>query len=288
MDKFLKEKTQYAVEDKRPLVDTPEITKTQYLGAKIICPSAISRRQLKDYLFRKRAGAKLDESIREHVETAACAACKKRILELEASEPFLRGDERLPEPHVEVVRKHTRGAAEALEVEELSRKLAARLTSPTAFTLDDLSKMNTSIRTVENVERRRTLSDNVVRVCEARWHRLKVDCKARVEAAAGELMTLISKCDPEAGEAKATPEDLGIKSEKETREFLLYMMTNVWFLNFQGETTWDEEPSARCTGEEGIPSVQPRNVVFYVDVLKRALNAHTSQDLKKDARPLLV
>jgi hypothetical protein len=287
MNKFLREKSQdTTAEEEQSSVDRQ--TPTPYFGTKTICPAAISRKQLKDYLFRKLAGAKLDESVREHVETARCAACQRRILELEASEPFLRGDEQLPEPHVEVIRKQTRDAADALEVEELSRKLTTALTIPTAFSLDDLSKMNTRIRTVGNAERRQTLSNNVVNACEARWHRLKGDGKPRVEAAAGELMTLISQCDPDAREAKATPEDLGIKSEKETREFLLYMMTNVWFLNFQGETTWDEEPFAGDTGGDAIPGAQPRKVVFYVDVLKRALNASPGQHAKRDPRPLLV
>lgn len=251
-----------------------------------ICAQGITRAQLKDYLFRRRSAAELDASgkaVHEHVMTG-CAGCDQQIIEIDASDPFLRGEPDLhPAVNVKVVRKQPdeRLKREAL-IAELSRKLAAELATPAkSFPLEELSAMNTQIRTVSDTEKRRTIAQRVVDACQARWQRVKAGSglDPEIEAAAGKLFTFIHTYDGQPEKRECSIEELGITGETRIPDFLLYMMTSAWFVHPEGENTWDLKSISSNSGTEISASAETlnspprRTVIFDLQVLKQALQA---------------
>jgi hypothetical protein len=185
------------------------------------------------------------------------------VIEVESSEPFLRGEEQdLPVIAIETVRKQPdeQIRRETLAA-EISRQLAAALASPAKpFSLTDLSDMNSKIRNISdsNTERRKALAAEVAQACNARWQRIQTNPElyAAIEAAAGNLFSQIRKFDGTPGTEELDILQLGMEEDEKKRTFLLYMMTSTWFLNPEGEGTW---------------KLTDGGVVFFLNVLKNAL-----------------
>ncbi len=254
-------------------------------SVKRACARAITRNQLKEYLFRRRAGAELPaeiEVVQEHLPY--CPACQMRLAEIEDAEAFLEGEaDSVPAVIVEFVDKLPVDFQREKLVAEVSRKLAAVLATPSvSFSLDDLAAMNANIRTVGNTARRRAIATDVLNACEARWRRLDGEKRESVEPAAAKLMTLISDREEQRrANEDADVSQLGITGERQARDFLLYMMTKMYFLNPDGETTWDFDYGdwKRYRGEdssegESIHTFPDRSIFVRIRVLREALPAY--------------
>lgn len=248
----------------------------------LVCSNGITRAQLRDYLFRLRRDV-LNDAARElerHIQ-AGCEACRGQIVEIEAGEAILRGEEEpRPPVNVKVIRKvpNEHLKREAL-VAELSRKLARELAGPAkSFTLEELSVMNAQIRTVSDTEKRKRIAERVVAACRARWDRLKsgAGLDAEVEDAAARLYTHIRTYHADPTKRFLRVEKLGL-NEKKTCDLLLYLMTSMWFLYPEGANTWDLSAASRTVIPNAAEQQQGRaeptgTVVFDLAVLKQALS----------------
>jgi hypothetical protein len=237
----------------------------------LVCAAKISRKQIKEYLFRDKAGAEADENVREHVTRAGCAACQWLVDEIVAAEPYLRDDETLPAPRLEVLEKRPIDDKQVLEQEKLIAEVASKLASALAthtqepFSMEALFAMNGRIRSVMNPVKRQTIAQDVMMACDARQKGLGVD--AAVAAAADRLMTFITR-EPALSEVSLG--QLGLKKDLHVRKFLLYMMTNEWFLNWNGASTWVWTKEGAQEGEFPLVSLR-------LTELKSAFAAYAKQ-----------
>jgi hypothetical protein len=95
-------------------------------------------------------------------------------------------------------------------------------------------------------------------------------------------MTLISDREEQRrANEDADVSQLGITGERQARDFLLYMMTKMYFLNPDGETTWDFDYGdwKRYRGEdssegESIHTFPDRSIFVRIRVLREALPAY--------------
>ncbi len=295
MNKTLREGQKDRVEEEELLAKRSG--RAPHLETRGECPAGITKKQLKEFLFREHAGTKVDERVREHVDRGACPVCRKRIVHFKATEPFLYGEEQLPAPHVEVIDEESEESLRNKElIVELSRQMAAAMATPTEpFSLDYLLVMNARVRTTSDKEGRRLIAGEVVETCQARWRRLKSDNQPNIEAAAARLMTLISAYRSDSGRTEVTLDELRLTPADENA-FLLYMMTQAWFIHPEGESTWDVKYESgdpanignQENDDDATSQKQHRRVVLLLDVLKQAPKSQSSHPPRREPRPINV